>query len=393
MKPARLIFSLTLTLCLLEAGSRLLFPRPELENFNRIYYTPLKLFGGIGNAPAGLQPISYTRLRWESVPDGFSNILTLNIYGFRGPDFPARPASKPRIIFIGDSMAEGLGADDGDTLPAQFERLAGGRYEVLNLGVSGTGLPDYARLARDSRVLQPTALVIVTSWNDLPVRTEWAVEQEPPGPIRFSAAGSNFLAAIDELRHGRRPMTSLYSGPFPFFRAVPDSSNPFSGRQNEHGVDADIFRAMRAGRFNPFVSNAARSSQELVLQEMSEASHGPFIDALKEAARLNGADLYFIHIPLHVTVSDRYYPLWNRLGEDFTVPTLTGPEFRRHQALFAQYLASRDIPFIDATPALSDLEKSGRQLFHGYDEHLNAAGYGEVARLALAQIESAAARK
>ena len=234
MKLLKLALALAFTLCLLEAGSRLLFPRPELENFNRIYYTPLALFGGIEKASTTFQPISYTRLRWESIPDGFSNVVSLNIYGFRGPDFPVRPASKPRVIFIGDSFAEGLGVDDDDTLPAQFERLAGGRYEVLNLGVSGTGLPEYARLARDSRVLRPSALVIVTSWNDLPVRPDWAVKSVPPGPIHPSGGGSSFLAAIDELRRGRKPVTRYFKGPFPFFRAVPDSSNPFSAGQNEN---------------------------------------------------------------------------------------------------------------------------------------------------------------
>ena len=52
---------------------------------------------------------------------------------------------------------------------------------------------------------------------------------------------------------------------------------------------------MRAGRFNPFLVNAAINSQYGALVELSEASHAPFLDAVKEAARLNGAALYFHH--------------------------------------------------------------------------------------------------
>src|SRR6188474_1211927 len=90
-----------------ELACRWMFPLPECAGFNRMNYTPVHFFGDdVRDArPHGL---CNAKIRMESEPDGFVFDHTLNLYGFRGPDFPLNPpADRTRILFIGDSFTEG----------------------------------------------------------------------------------------------------------------------------------------------------------------------------------------------------------------------------------------------------------------------------------------------
>lgn len=129
----------------------------------------------------------YDRLLVESEPDGYSEIHGLNVYGFRGRDFAIDPSpGQRRILLIGDSVTEGMGAPDSATIACQLERLLardGDRAEVINLGVIAATLNHTMVLARDAiPLLRPTDVVIVLYANDLP-----APPYEPgfdlPGPI------------------------------------------------------------------------------------------------------------------------------------------------------------------------------------------------------------------
>src|SRR5438093_1266528 len=69
-----------------EGLCRWLFPVPEVADFNRIHYTHLQWFSPEFTA-ARQQGLSNVRIRWQSEPDGFAFDHTLNLYGFRGPNF------------------------------------------------------------------------------------------------------------------------------------------------------------------------------------------------------------------------------------------------------------------------------------------------------------------
>jgi hypothetical protein len=94
-----------------------------------------------------------------------------------------------------------------------------------------------------------------------------------------------------------------------------------------------------------------------------------------------GAKLLVVYIPAHLNVSDYYYPYWNQLGPHFRVPSLTGPGFRKHQLHLGQVTQELGLPFVDATPSITATEAQGARLYHPFDSHMNAQGYGEVARL------------
>ena len=138
---------------------RAMFPLPEVEGFNRIRYQMLA--GAHPNLRMSLKHgLVYDRLLLESQPDGFSEIHRLNLYGFRGSDFAIdRPGDRRRILVIGDSVAEGQGAPESATIPAELARLISGqgtKAEVVNLGVIAASLPHLTALTRDAvAVLDP----------------------------------------------------------------------------------------------------------------------------------------------------------------------------------------------------------------------------------------------
>jgi lysophospholipase L1-like esterase len=84
-----------------------------------------------------------------TVPGVFDTTVTINSqrlrseteYGFEPP------AEMTRIAVLGDSFTFGVGANDGETYPAQLERMLRetARVQVINAGVGGTGTGEQAR--------------------------------------------------------------------------------------------------------------------------------------------------------------------------------------------------------------------------------------------------------
>jgi hypothetical protein len=85
-----IVVVLSVFVALQEIILRFTFPVPETL-FNRSDY----------RAPP--KPLCNVIVRWECEPDGLAFDHTLNLYGFRGPDFTiAPPTDRPRILFIGE---------------------------------------------------------------------------------------------------------------------------------------------------------------------------------------------------------------------------------------------------------------------------------------------------
>ena len=335
-------------------------------------------------------PLRNVTLRWHSDPDKVAEDVTLNLNGFRGPDFsPERRAGTGRVIFVGDSFTESFGADDEHAVPAVFERRwneeAAGKklppIEAVNLGIGATGLGEYLGVARlGTHLLRPDTVVVILCFNDLPpgpFNESMAIPyREPITPSPFS---SRILWVIDELRHQRAPALWYHRGPFPFFLPVPDPSNPVTFHHEIPPIAPVVLEAMRKGHFNPFLWNSAPGTERALLSDPAVDGHlGRFLDALKDTATAHQARLLLAFIPLHATVSDYYYRFWNQLGAPFERPTLTTPEFRLQQRTLAQLTAEREIPFLDLTTTLEEYESSGTHLFNGYDEHMNNEGYTVV---------------
>ncbi|MEM7263389.1 MAG: hypothetical protein AAF488_15475 [Planctomycetota bacterium] len=73
-----------------EIAMRVLFPVPEVLNFDRIEYAPRTL----GGRSEGRTSLSNASFRWTSDPDGVEALHELNLYGFRDRDWSLEPAGE-----------------------------------------------------------------------------------------------------------------------------------------------------------------------------------------------------------------------------------------------------------------------------------------------------------
>jgi lysophospholipase L1-like esterase len=390
------------SLLISEVIARLVFRVPEVIGFNRANFTPAMLFGGLeslveldsGHAqgaastdgvppPGSFRPIRNLKLTWSSDPDDLEVVESLNLYGFRGPDFAIqREPGIRRVLFIGDSFCEGIGVADDETIPRAFERLAGDGVEVINLGVAGTGLAQYARLASIAiPLLRPDTVVVVAYSNDFPVQYEERSYYEGYGIAvgRIPTWLPRLVEVGLELGDGIPPTPFYHRGPFLFFLPVPDPSNPLT-----HGtptnVEPRLLRAMALGRLNPMLPRAAAGEEERLLTPIDRKGAGErywrHFEAVASRFHANWAAAF---IPSHVSISDHYYQPWEELGADFQRPSLVVRETRQHQQELGALFAEIGVPFVDVTGAALDEERRGRRLYHRYDSHMNAAGYALVA--------------
>ena len=393
--PALLLIA---TLIALELVLRFILPLPAVTNFNRVDFTRLWAFGGLDRIARAVgqpseqridrppQPLRNVKLSWISDPDGVDEVVTLNLYGFRGPDFEIEKEPKTRrVIFLGDSFAEGFGVADDETIPQVFEReLGGDGLEVLNLGVGGVGLPLVAALADVAiPLLSPDYVVVVVYHNDLPALPLDRERLDAPfEPVRAHGWMPRLAQSALHLWRDQRPALFLHRGPFTFFRPVPHPSNPRSGAGDDANFPPDVAAAMRAGRFNPFLPGVAVDLEERLQTELNARESGkPHLRHIRRLCREQGCRVLVSFVPVNVTISDHYRPFWNALGADFEASSLATPAFAQQQLALGQAAAELELPFVDTTEAIRHKESQGQRLYANYDEHMNAAGYALVAKL------------
>ena len=134
----------------------------------------MRILGGLiyfqGADVEAHRPSANTVLHYELNP-GTSAVfagtrtVTVNSLGFRDPPrAAAKPAGVKRIICLGSSNTYGALVSDGQTYPAQLERLLNGRgrgrYEVWNTGTCTYMIPQNLELAaRALREYSPDLLL------------------------------------------------------------------------------------------------------------------------------------------------------------------------------------------------------------------------------------------
>lgn len=387
------------SLAICESLTRALFPRPDIVNFNRVEFTPTGLFGAIdeiskeGTSNVALEDFSYgdrgpirnVTALWISDPDGVEVEHNLNLYGFRGDDFDLRKApGVTRVIFLGDSFAEGFGVRDDESIPRVFERLAAERnVEALNLGVGGTGVPEYSRLASVAVPLfAPDWVIVVLCANDFPSQHVEDTYYRGADYHRLYRGRKlpRIVSLVSELLAGGIPTPFYHRGPFPFFLPVPHRSNPYSIETDTEGMAPELLVAVRSGRLNPLIPHASAHTEERLLTQLDDQKSGRrYLEWLSQVVERSGAKLIVAYIPSHVTVADHYLELWREFGTEFRHDTLTGTAFRQHQRYLRGLFAELEIPFIDMTSPIAAEERQGRRLYLGYDAHMNADGYELIA--------------
>lgn len=110
-----------------------------------------------------------TTLKLVSSPDQFESIHRYHNLGFRGEEIAILKRTDQRIICIGDSWTEGIGANESQTWPAVLAtNLPSSQYEVINLGDAGATPERYLEiLAKVGVALKPTTCIVCINPSDL----------------------------------------------------------------------------------------------------------------------------------------------------------------------------------------------------------------------------------
>lgn len=357
---------------------RLIFPVPEISNFNRITYSPVYFSSSNQELPY-LENASFI---WASDPDGVESVINLNMYGFRGKTFPAKPKEGvPRIAFLGDSFTEGFLAEEDESIPSVFQKTAvskGGEYEVLNLGIGGSDFSTYCDLLRDAiSVLSPEHIVIVLHANDLPAlpfdQNVFAKPLEPKFTHWFVPRAFYVLKNLI----ADKPITRRWrSKPFTFFAPVPAPSNPWSNSEKAKKystfISPKVARAMKAGRFNPFSVDGYKNFKERLPESFQITEH---LNGIQNYAAQFGKKVYIVYIPSRNQVSNYYLKFQKEFSAADSLTTLTLPEYQIHAKIMSEGCKSLGIPFFDFTAIVKREEDSGNHLYWNYDEHMKAKGY------------------
>lgn len=153
-----IVYLVVVTLLLLEVGVRLLRPAPLFEAIT---------VTSSGENEYVLSP--NPELIYEPMPGRGE----FNSDGYRGPIFPvSRTPGKSRIMFIGDSVVEGLGVEPAQRFTQLLGDKLGAGVEVINLAVRGYNLiQEIAYLKQKGLQYHPDQVVFGITFNDLTIQS------------------------------------------------------------------------------------------------------------------------------------------------------------------------------------------------------------------------------
>ena len=375
-----------------EVVCRLLFPLPEVVGFNRIQYQVLPP-GDPRSALIIRRGLAYDRLRFESQPDGFSEIHRLNLYGFRGADFAVDPpGDRRRILILGDSVVEGQGAAETETIASVFANLlrdGGLQAEVINLGVVAASLRELTPLARDTvALLKPTDVILVLYANDLPA-PPYPRAFDRPAPVFFRQSGLARPRLVEMFArlasnqpiYRRWPQLPVQ----PFFLPAPDATNPWTGVEDPPpGLDRDLHRAMSAGQVNPWLWQQAQVIPQMLSHDFSHGDGLPalYLGRIAALCKAGNARLAIAYVPFCGVTSGRYASSLVKMGMEHSVAAAlnSDPIYRRQNAVLASVCRDLSLPLADTTDALVRAEAEGNPQYWSVDTHPRPAGYATIAR-------------
>lgn len=385
------LVTLSLVLVGQEALFRWLFPSPDVIGFNRIHYSQM-VPADPRRGKALERGLVYDRLSVDSRPDGFAKVHSLNLYGFRGPDFAIEPdPARRRILVFGDSVVEGEGTDDSTTITAEWSRILareGTAAEVINLGVIAANLQRLAVLTRDAvSLLHPTDVVVVLYANDLPA-PEYLPHYDAPGKPFLDDRPPWWRPRLVELADRAIYEKPIYRRwphpPLRFFARVPDAANPWSdGRARPDDLAPTLFEAMKAGRLNPWLYHQSADMPIALEHDFSKGgSPVRYLSRMAEICRENRARLMVAYVPFCGVVSTRYAPSLVELGmaPDVARALATDDKYRSQNRFLAQVCGEVGMPLADSTADLQRSEAAGSPQYWRYDTHPNADGYATIAR-------------
>lgn len=355
-----------------EVLFRAFFPLPEYRYFNRSNYTPKT--PNIRYIP----PMRYEKRTFQSYPDTLYDFIhQLNGYGFRDEEWKiSKSDDKKRIMFIGDSFLEGAMVSEGEHITDIFDDLIGSQaVETMNMGIIGTGLPEYINLLNDAVPLfQPDFVVLVLFSNDISNRRV----QIPQGNLQQEVFQKYIPRVYDLIKMFIKdePLPFRWQSPQPFMPAVPDPMNMWTTREDElsRHVTKEMADFMKAGMYNIFRINYA-VAEEKFLKETVDMTR--YFSWIKETLKKSNSKFAVCYIPSRHQVTEWYYPFELPTCQVLCPPSmnLTTNEYQAHQKMLKKSLNDLNIPFYDFTNMVKLEESKNNHLYWHYDDHMNEKGY------------------
>lgn len=379
-KGAFILIIIGVFLLLVELLVRYIFPVPEIENFNRINYQILD------KTSEKSQYLRNKTMLWKSFPDTLHAFEhKLNLYGYRDKNWKAEKSKDKRVFVIGDSFVEGMMSTQDKTIPSTIEQMAdasGQSWEVFNCGMMGIGLNEYMKFIADAvPIFKPDKVVLVLFANDMPFMREYA-PQSKLNPKFHSFWKPRLLTLISSAMKGD-PLPSRFNYPEePFYKAVPDPSNPWTFKEAEmiNDVAPQLVNFMKKGELNFFRTNWFLTEAQYLSAGIDVNQKLNFIKSYCDHYQ---AELHVFYVPSRLQVSDYYYQYEKQycLQKCPETASLMSDAYQIHAQILGQTCVNFGIPYRDLSPDVFKEEKAANHLYWNYDDHMRGKGYQFLGRL------------
>jgi hypothetical protein len=302
----------------------------------------------------------------------YRTTVETNSHGFRSPEYDVEPEpGTVRLALFGDSEVFGVGVDEQDMLNRKMEELlnrSGGRYEVLNFAIPGTGTIVQERLLERAALDWDldVAIFIVTVANDLSdnvrfTRTEERrkAPAEPAAPAQPRKRPNPILTWVKGL--------NLYR--LAVFKVLPHLPG---------------FLTPAARRFGTVPHSVATWYANDSLEADFALLTGALLRARDSCAE-RGVKLYITTAPSR----SQFVPATIRLMRNTVDPSVlqkVDADPSRPQRMLRAFAEENGIGYVEVVDEFRALADKGARLRHPNDGHLNREGTAELARLLAERI-------
>jgi hypothetical protein len=352
---------------------RIVFPIPELSNFDRANYIP--------GTEKGMKFPFYRNSKWvwESELDtNHQFVHQLNQYGFRDDEWKTeKPTDKKRILIIGDSFTEGIMAEQDQTVKSGFiQKDKDGAYKVLNLGIMGVGMNSYLRLATDAiSIFKPDVVCLLLYSNDISNKKP-IIPNDQLVAEKYNYFTPRLLEIYRQIQ-GDSPIPFRFDWKKKsFLPSIKEKNFPWFGREElmvKHTTN-EVRNAMVEGKVNPFKLNQIlREKAGLLNQPQLEEA----FNYLKKLEQEQDVQFLIAYIPARHQVTNYYYQFDKAFCKKDCPEQLdlTVLAYNQHQKYLENLCKNNQLDFINFTSTIQTEESKNQHMYWNYDDHMKGKGY------------------
>lgn len=347
-------------------------------------------------------------MQFLSKPDSFETTHSYNSAGFRGPEISLSRTKKHRIVCIGDSWTEGIGAHENQAWPSVLRRNLSSNVEVINLGHAGATAQRYLDILCQVGIpLKPTHCIMCVIPSDFYKGPELPVDPSVRSELRddFRERDSKVVTGlantlpgwvylVDRAQGKWHPRSGLYWADYTVPREklveliaetegveLEEASQLFESRLamvDPVCLEAAEQRAFNGFRidleiFNPHASFRCRTIDQGIDVGLLEQKSRTWIRFFAKTCRDANVQPMLMFFPEAGLVDNR--PTGPFLAEHYQdAPNVTADNSL--SGMVAKLCEELDVMYLDVTPKLR--AANDRRLFLRYDSHPNEVAYGIV---------------